>query len=463
MRQKAALVGIVLFALSSPSAVAAAKVTPGAACSNHGKVVVQSGRKYTCVQIGKKWLWNKGVAIAQPKPTASPAIPSTSATPSATPTASVTPTVVPPEPTTSATPTATPTVITPTPIATTTEAPTPPATPQPVSPTPSPTLTPEPRPSPAPTAAPADTPLTSSAEVKANAPRLAHLAWNRAEATRSAPKLASTVKVTVGPNTTLNYATPQTIFDRVATILSASPEAPRVDFLIYSYADRTWVTDYYSSIKAPNERPVFIANNHLNFQCPSTDRCNGGGLEADSRGHVIVTMASDSSASKSLDQVSGGTLAHEFAHTFQEAAFVGSGKTAHTGVPAWLFEGMATWLQVTASSSTFAEYSEARRQKVEWGNFGNDVPMSSMLSVLDRLTQYPETGGYGGETYSAGLLAVEALVAWKGVDAPMTIIRQLALGVSFPQAFLSTTGEPWESSKIPLAQAMAVSATTLAG
>jgi len=99
--KKTLLALTLVFALVAPmNAVAAIK--PGASCKKAGQTSTFVGKKYTCVKSGKRLVWNKGVAIAKPRPAVTP-------TPVATPTP--TPTVEPtPSPTPIATPTPTPTV-----------------------------------------------------------------------------------------------------------------------------------------------------------------------------------------------------------------------------------------------------------------------------------------------------------------------------------------------------------------
>ena len=74
--------------------VAQAAVKAGSPCSKLNATATVGGKKYTCIKSGKKMLWNKGVAIASPKPTASPTA-SPTATVSASPTPSPTPTPTP--------------------------------------------------------------------------------------------------------------------------------------------------------------------------------------------------------------------------------------------------------------------------------------------------------------------------------------------------------------------------------
>jgi hypothetical protein len=52
------------------SSFSAVKV--GAACTKAGKTSITLGKKYTCIKVGKKLQWNKGVVVQSPKPSNSP-------------------------------------------------------------------------------------------------------------------------------------------------------------------------------------------------------------------------------------------------------------------------------------------------------------------------------------------------------------------------------------------------------
>jgi hypothetical protein len=65
------------------SAVAAVKA--GDVCKKAGSTATASGKKFTCIKSGKKLIWNKGVAVAKPKPVET-VVPEATPTPSPTPT-----------------------------------------------------------------------------------------------------------------------------------------------------------------------------------------------------------------------------------------------------------------------------------------------------------------------------------------------------------------------------------------
>ena len=88
----AIVAALVVSALVMPSSSGAVKA--GTSCKKAGLQTTDSGRKFTCVKQGKKFVWNKGVVIkaapaANPSPSAIPSA-SPSATPSPTPTPSYT-------------------------------------------------------------------------------------------------------------------------------------------------------------------------------------------------------------------------------------------------------------------------------------------------------------------------------------------------------------------------------------
>ena len=64
------LVTLLAFALLATPLNATAAVTAGSSCKKVGSTATAGGKKFTCIKVGKKLVWNKGVAIkADPKPT----------------------------------------------------------------------------------------------------------------------------------------------------------------------------------------------------------------------------------------------------------------------------------------------------------------------------------------------------------------------------------------------------------
>ena len=88
------LVSLTLWSLVLVAPPSSAAVKAGSACTKQGVKQISGGKSYTCIKQGKKFVWNKGVAVKKPAPavtpTAAPTAPASS-TPAATPTASPVP------------------------------------------------------------------------------------------------------------------------------------------------------------------------------------------------------------------------------------------------------------------------------------------------------------------------------------------------------------------------------------
>ena len=86
-KTKASLAILLSLFIVTPLMPAEAAVKAGAACSKAGVKSVASDKTYTCIKSGKKFVWDKGVAITKPTVVSTP-----SATPAASPSPTPTPT-----------------------------------------------------------------------------------------------------------------------------------------------------------------------------------------------------------------------------------------------------------------------------------------------------------------------------------------------------------------------------------
>jgi len=78
--------------LTAPPASAAVKA--GSTCTKQGAKQISGGKSFTCIKQGKKFVWNKGVAVKKPTPAVATTLVATP-TPTPTPTPSATPTPTP--------------------------------------------------------------------------------------------------------------------------------------------------------------------------------------------------------------------------------------------------------------------------------------------------------------------------------------------------------------------------------
>jgi M6 family metalloprotease-like protein len=93
--KKTLLALTLVFALVAPLNASAA-IKTGASCKKAGQTSTVAGKKYTCIKSGKKLVWNKGVAIAKPKPVVAPTpTPAPTIEPTSIPTVAASPTPTP--------------------------------------------------------------------------------------------------------------------------------------------------------------------------------------------------------------------------------------------------------------------------------------------------------------------------------------------------------------------------------
>jgi hypothetical protein len=81
LKRQITLVTLFSLLLTFPVTPSQAAVKAGDACTKAGVKSVASGKTFTCIKAGKKFVWNKGVAVTKPTVVSTP-----SATPAATPT-----------------------------------------------------------------------------------------------------------------------------------------------------------------------------------------------------------------------------------------------------------------------------------------------------------------------------------------------------------------------------------------
>jgi hypothetical protein len=74
---------VVISIASTESSFSAVKA--GSTCAMAGQTLVASGKKFTCVKVGKKLQWNKGTSLATTQSPSSPSAKPTASSPSATP------------------------------------------------------------------------------------------------------------------------------------------------------------------------------------------------------------------------------------------------------------------------------------------------------------------------------------------------------------------------------------------
>ena len=288
----AALVVSVLVMPSSSGAIRA-----GTSCKKAGLQTTDSGRKYTCIKQGKKFVWNKGVVV-KAAPVANP---SPSAIPSASPSA---------------------------------------------TPSPTPTLTPQ-RPQltfiqmlrsgvidgkfpieyetyPIPTKLP-----TSWEDLLENREGTAYKAWlSMSKTVANSSSSLGKISVSVGPNTELPFKDLQGAMTLVSRGFPSAKQPSNVSVISFNYTDQMWADDLYRKLLV-NESDFFkrTHQDHVVNMCQAARKIcwSAMGFTNAAGDGVLLLGVVESEMSKTLDpgysnyarSIEGLTIAHEYFHTIQ--------------------------------------------------------------------------------------------------------------------------------------------------
>jgi len=385
--------------------ISSASVKPGAICKKAGQTILSSGKKYTCVKSGKNFVWSKGVLV-KATPVKAPA---------PVPTPSLTPT---PEPTPSATPT----------------------------PAPTPTFTAPARP-------------TSFSDLLEKIDGISYWAWaTSSEKIKGASEQSIEVEVLFGPKTPVIEHNTARAVQLVSKLYSGVAAPKKVVAIYFSYEDRSWgQTTFWKYAYRPN------GNETVNM-CQSPLTCWGAMAETDYKGTGILLMSVNDPSKLDQTHTSGPLQAHEFAHTFQTTQFLGTPKEPNTYccvkqyLPWWSVEGGAHFVEGSAMNADSYEDYKAWIKKTMSDFKGNDKDKFTK-AWFENFLQPASTSLWGTEPYqwkiySGGALVEEIFVALKGPDISMKLMRDVATGLMWPEAFEKNFGISWSAALPILAETL---------
>ena len=394
------LVALLGISLSVPAFGA---VKAGTSCKKPGAISVSKGKKYTCVRIGNRILWDKGTLLPISKPSSKPLV-----APSAIRTTST---------------------------------------------------------SAAPSAKPVDKPPTSFQDIPESYRGIAKAAWDAGSAQiANASPLEFIVNVIVGPNTVPTNPQSLVAISKTISLYSGIP-IPQVTHLIkFSQADIEWAKSKYMALQDQTWRNDYLT--FIQSHCPDIT-CNNGNAQVNNSGQVIITIGEYADLNKEqrektqLNRFNGALEAHEFTHGIQ---FTTAKNSSYGNMPVWLLEGMATWSEGAVAAKNFEDYQKLRDFRVgelfqnpttynfEWINtFLNPNP--KLQPGQDNRVYWSKYERF--RPYDVGSLAVEALVALKGPTTAMRMFVEVGRGLSFIEAFQKEYGISWADACPIISQAIA--------
>ena len=396
-----ALIGALLIGLLvTPSSSGAVKA--GTSCKKAGLQTTDSGRKYTCIKQGKKLVWKKGVVVK------------------------VVPTVKP----------------TPTPIPTPT--PSPSAT---VEPPPTPTFTPPVRP-------------TSFSDLLEKIDGVSYWAWfTSSEKIKEAASSPIEFEILFGPNTPLITHNTELAVQNVSKLYAGAAAPKKVVAIYFSFKDRAWGQATFAKYAL---RPQ---GNETSQMCQTEVTCWGAMAEVDHKGTGILLMSVNDPSKVDKSHTSGPLQAHEFAHTYQGSQFTSTIKEANsycctkTYLPWWMVEGGATYVEAAAMhADSFENYKASMARS--YGDYLGQNQAQYTKEWFQNFLQPASTSEWGKpeyqwKIYTGGAIVDEIFFALKGPDISMKLMRDVATGMTWPEAFQKNFGTSWNEALPILSEALA--------
>ena len=370
--------------LTSPLYAAAPKA--GAKCTKKSATATSGGKLFTCIQSGKKLVWNKGVAIKKPTPVAT-------LTPTATPT--TTPAIMP-------TPTATPLII---------------------------------------------NPLAKQAfEIIQSAKRDNANLILTYEIQNFAP---SDVVETVRRKTesavriySVFLESTRQVIIHIYTEKDLSNMSGRDMFK--NRSDLQFFTDWWGKDLSVVNSAFGYPGSYLKEGCSAGGQASCAGKA----GHAGVAYPSRAT-SKTLDTFNLSVVPHEFFHVIQdfyrykgEPAYFVTEESKDFSMPSLFREGGATFMQMVASHDEINQSEAVFKVAKEWmlKEYSRDITALVTPEDLVTLLVKLENGDRSSRSYAIGAAFHEWLVVNHGLNKFIALTKNHVIGKSFKDLFAETYG-----------------------
>lgn len=290
----------------------------------------------------------------------------------------------------------------------------------------------------------------------------------------------------------------QEILNRTQKVFSGFTQVSNFSMLIYNAKDEPWAeAEWVSFATARNylQGQIRGQKNTIAGNCQTTitpgvftgtiSNCGGADSSAIQNSDDAILTFGQSDEGNPGDSFlnKGGVVGHEYVHAVQAAQWIGNSKTycteatnspdcfrshyVNNTVPCWLNEGSANSIGPMAALSTLAEYQTFHKNQLPFNQGPTTVTDYSEKSLRDFLYNQ-EIGDRGCISnmpvyrlgYSVGALTAEMLTAIGGPQSVMAIYAKCAEGLNFPTAFAAVYGITWENASAIIAKALAAEYAT---
>jgi hypothetical protein len=281
-------------------------------------------------------------------------------------------------------------------------------------------------------------------------------AWKSTQANIASNTLATPpLEILLGPNTKMPYekSIVEVALKKLTGIFKNFAQPPKQTTLFYNYKDLKWATDSLSTFRNPFQVNDTYADQAIEH-CPTEYFCRGSfGNYAEGTGLIITSVALPEGQWIDYFDLSGALDIHEFTHTIQKAQFLEAKKNTHNGYPHWFSEGQPQVAAFTGANNTLAAYKEMRLKVMDVPAKGLGGYSPEDISRFYKLqSEDVRDTATSDLKYTIGYITVEALTALKGIDSTMNLVKAVAAGDTYEQAFKKIYGVEWSYAEPILAQ-----------
>jgi hypothetical protein len=198
--------------------------------------------------------------------------------------------------------------------------------------------------------------------------------------------------------------------------------------------------------------------------CPLPN-CNGGMAVHTNNFDTIILIGDNNGWAWDNNTRSQGYLGHTFAHEYTHTIQLFNMNPNWGNIPSWLREGTAEWAATIAVNyedySGYTNYREKTDLGMQYGNTStytkqyiyNFLNPELVFKPGDDINSYTRTFPHW-DSYSLGLMSVEALVSIKGPNALISLLQDINQGKNFADAFEQEFGAKWSTAGSLIADAI---------
>ena len=297
---------------------------------------------------------------------------------------------------------------------------------------------------------------TSFDNLLANYKGIPAAAWKSTQGNIASNTLATPpLEILLGPNTKMPYekSIVELALKKLTGIFKNFAQPPKQTTLFYNYKDLKWATDSLSTFRNPFQVNDTYADQAIEH-CPTEYFCRGSfGNYAEGTGLIITSVALPEGQWIDYFDLSGALDIHEFTHTIQKAQFLEAKKNTHNGYPHWFSEGQPQVAAFTGANNTLSAYKEMRLKVMDVPAKGLGGYSPEDISRFYKLqSEDVRDLATSDLKYTIGYITVEALTALKGIDSTMNLVKAVAAGDTYEQAFKKIYGVEWSYAEPILAQ-----------